>query len=693
MNDAALATTLQNIAALLGSQRPDLAASAAAAARERFPQAAEAARLQAIALLQLGRPGEARTALEAARTLAPQSVEVLGNLGSVLLAEGDAGAAVAMLEGALALAPGHPQLLNGLGNARRAAGDPAGAAQAYADATRAAPRHAGAWLNLAATLLSMGHVDDAEEHVRQALMLAPDYAQGSMLLGHVLAAKGRFADAQAAYARGAAAAPREAGFAYQAGLMAEEQRQPGAAARWHAQALAIDPGLAPALGQLVFLRRQLCEWDELDALSARLRAAVAANAAGVSPFGFLAEPASASEQLHCARTFARGIEAAAAPLRTRLNLARATARDAAPLRVGFASNGLGNHPTGLLTVALFEALAGLDLQIHLFATARPDASPLQVRLQAAAHAWHDLAGLVPAAQAQRIHAQGIDVLVDLRGYAGGGIAETLALRPAPVQVGWLAYPGTSGAPWLDHYIADRIVLPPSLEAAFSEHVIRLPRCFQPCDTTREVGTPPPRTALGLPDAGTVYACFNNSYKLNPASFERMLAVLRGVPDGVLWLLCGPDGADDRLRGEARRRGIDPARLVFTPRRPHAEYLALYRHADLFLDTAPYNAHTTASDALYAGCPLLTVPGDTFAGRVAASLNHHVGMPQMNVADDAAFIAQAIALGRDAAVRAALRAELAERRQDSSLFDMAGFARDLAAALHGIAAAPGGPPVV
>ncbi|MET0225545.1 MAG: UDP-N-acetylglucosamine-peptide N-acetylglucosaminyltransferase, partial [Dokdonella sp.] len=198
---------------------------------------------------------------------------------------------------------------------------------------------------------------------------------------------------------------------------------------------------------------------------------------------------------------------------------------------------------------------------------------------------------------------------------------------------------------------------------------------------RIVGEPPSRAACGLPPEGVVYACINNSYKINPSRFERLLAVLRSVPESVLWLLSGPDGADQRLRAEAQRRGVDAARLLFMSKLPHADYLTRYQHADLFLDTVPYNAHTTASDAIWAGCPVLTVAGEAFAARVAASLNHHLGQPQMNAPDDAAFIEIAIRLGRDAQARAALRRELAERRRDSPLFDMPGFARDFAAVLH------------
>jgi len=671
---------LRSIADLLGSGRVVEAAAAAAALVRDAPANVEALRLHAIALLQLGRLAEARAVLVDARVVAPRSIEVLCNLGSVELARGDATAALALLDEAYALAPLHPAVLVGLGNARRATGDLAGARDAYAAATRAMPGHAGAWLNLAAVELALGSAADAERDVRHALTLAPNHPEGLLLLGHVLAAQRRHADAEGAYAAGARVAPADARFPYQCGLMAEEQKHYAHAAVLHARALALDPSLHHALGQLTFLKRQLCDWRDLDELSARLRARVAEGAPGLAPFAFLSEPAGADEQLQCARTFAAGIEAKAAPLRAHLALA-ATSRDAAQApRVGFVSNGFGNHPTGLLIVALIEALHDERIDVHMFSTAADDASPIRQRLRRAAAAWHDVVDLPPVVLAERIRAEGIDLLVDLRGYGGGSVADALALRPASIQVNWLAYPGTSGAPWIDYVIADRVVLPEAVRVHFSERVAYLPRCFQPSDPTRIVGEPPSRTACGLPPHGPVYVSFNNSYKLNPASMRRMFDVLRAVADATLWLLSAPEGADDRLRTAARDHGVDPTRVVFMHKLPHADYLARYRHADLFLDTQPYNAHTTASDAIWAGCPVLTVAGATFAARVAASLNSHLGMPQLNARDDDAFIETAIRIGRDANERAALRAGLAERRRDSGLFDMRGMARDFSALL-------------
>jgi predicted O-linked N-acetylglucosamine transferase (SPINDLY family) len=369
---------------------------------------------------------------------------------------------------------------------------------------------------------------------------------------------------------------------------------------------------------------------------------------------------------------------AARPLR----LERRRAGD--PLRVGFVANGFGNHPTALLVVAFIEALRDEALDLHLFSTARDDGGALMQRLRAAAHAWHDVSSATDETIAARVHAAGIEVLVDVDGYCQGSRPRVFALRPAPVQVNWLAYPGTLGAPWMSYVIADRIVLPRAHWPHFAENVAWLPRCFQPSDTTRRIVAPQPRERHGLPADAVVFACFNNSWKLNRTTFTRLLAVLQAVPAGVLWLLDGPDDANARLRAEAARAHIPPTRLVFGPPLPHEQHLARYAHADLFLDTAPYGAHTTASDALWAGCPVLTCPGETFASRVAASLVHHLGLDELMAADDDAYVAIAARLGNDPAARAALRARVADARERAGLFDMRGFARDFAGLLRRMA---------
>ncbi len=539
-----------------------------------------------------------------------------------------------------------------------------------------------AWVMLADLELEAGDIAAGEQAARRALQLRPNHPEALARLGRVAWMAGAHADAAALLGQASALAPQHPGIALWLGHALEDADDAEGAAAAYRRAHALMPDEPYIAAQRLAWQRRLCDWQDVDALSTQVRAALASGQGAVEPFAFLSEDASAAEQLACAGARAAVIAGSVRPLPA------VKMRTRGPLRVGFLSNGFGAHPTGLLTVALLEHLRhDPALQLHLFALNRADGSRIRDRLQAATR-LHDVAALRHADIAARIRAQGIDLLFDLRGWGGGGTPEVLAMRPAPLQLNWLAYPGTSGARWLDAVVADEFVLPASLEPHFSERVLRLPRAFQPSDNTRTLEPSPSRAECGLPAQGVVFCCFNNSYKLNPRSMGRAFAVLQAVPGSVLWLLSGPGQADARLRAAAQAAGVDPARLVFMAKLPHPQYLARYQLADLFLDTHPYNAHTTASDALWAGCPVLTCPGDTFAARVAGSLNHHLGLSRMNVVDDAAFIAAASALGNDPSALAALRAELAQARDRSGLFDMAGFARDLSALLQRLAGEQG-----
>lgn len=535
-----------------------------------------------------------------------------------------------------------------------------------------------AWVMLADLELEAGDIAAGEQAARRALQLRPNHPEALARLGRVAWMAGAHADAATLLGQASALAPEHPGIALWLGHALEDANDAEGASAAYRRAHALMPDEPYIAAQRLAWQRRLCDWQDVDALADQVRGALVSGQGVVEPFAFLSEDASAAEQLACARARAAAVAASVRPLPP------AKLRERGPLRVGFLSNGFGAHPTGLLTVALLEQMSrDPALQLHLFALNADDGSRIRQRLQAATR-LHDVVGLRHADTAARIRAPGIDLLLDLRGWGGGGTPEVLAMRPAPLQLNWLAYPGTSGASWLDAVIADDFALPSSLEPHYSERVLRLPRAFQPSDNTRVLEPAPDRAACGLPTQGTVFCCFNNSYKLNPRSMGRAFAVLQAVPGSVLWLLSGPGQADARLRSAAKAAGLDPARLVFMAKLPHPQYLARYQLADLFLDTNPYNAHTTASDALWAGCPVLTCPGATFAARVAGSLNHHLGLEHMNVADDAAFVATASALGNDPAALAALRAELAQARERSGLFDMTAFARDLSSLLQQLA---------
>ncbi len=540
------------------------------------------------------------------------------------------------------------------------------------EAAHRQPRDFLAWVTLAEAELDHNDADAGLRAAEHALALRPSHPEALARQGRAYWMQSRHPQAVEALRHALAQVPQHPGIALWLGHALEDLPDMEGASQAYERAFQLMPGHPIFAAHLLNARRRLCDWRDLDRLSRHIRNAIRDGQGFVEPFAFLSEEAAPADQLACARLRAADIARQIRPLPPVQRQERT-----GPLRLGFLSNGFGSHPTGLLTVAFFEALRSeREVEAHLFALNHDDHSPIRQRLLAATR-MHDVAGLAHARTAERIRSEGIDMLFDLRGWGGGGTPEVLAMRPAPIQVNWLAYPGTSGAPWIDYVLADRFVLPDALATDFSEVVVHLPDCFQPSDIHRTISPTPSRAECDLPDGPVVFACFNNSYKMNPASFARIAAVLRQVPDSILWLLSGPGRADDRLRQAARSSGIDPERLYFMRKLPHADYIARYRHVDLFLDTHPYNAHTTASDALWAGCPVLTRPGETFASRVAGSLNHHLGLGEMNMASDEAFISCAANLGNNAESRSALRERLDRARQTSALFDMDSFAKGFA----------------
>jgi predicted O-linked N-acetylglucosamine transferase (SPINDLY family) len=522
----------------------------------------------------------------------------------------------------------------------------------------------------------------AESHVRQGLSVNPDSADGWYVLGYLFERQGRLSDAVQPYLKSMKLSPRPH-TAHNLALVLDQLGDWQGGARMMEHAVRLDPNLYEGLSQLVYTKRKFCEWDELPELSARVIAAVDAGTEGIGPFALLAETVTPEQQLHCARTFARQLARDGTQQDVPPPSITATATQAeGHLRVGFVSSGFNGHATGLLMVELIERLRASNLTTIAFATTPDDRSEWRRRLIRAFAEFHEVSGQSPSAIAQKIRAAHIDILIDVDGYCMGSMPRIFALQPAPIQVNWLAYPGSLGAPWYDYLIADDYVIPAAQRVHYDEKIAYLPRCYQPTDSGRVVGDPPSREALRLPVQGFVYCCFNANWKISPQSFTLWMRILHAVPGSVLWLLDERPGnaVIERLHSAARQAGIDPQRLVFAPKTNHTDYLARYRHADLFLDTNPYNAHTTASDALYAGCLVLTRPGDTFASRVAGSLNRQLGLDELNVADDATYVAQAIELAQQPARLDSLRARLRDPATRAKLFDMQAYADDFAVLL-------------
>ncbi|MFO1396389.1 MAG: tetratricopeptide repeat protein [Burkholderiales bacterium] len=618
-----------------------------------------------VASYQKGDLATALDRLRASVNLDGRDADAWSNLGLVLMAIGHHAAAVEVFGKALALAPNVSEIEANLASAQSAAGQ---VAEAEATARRVLARetgHAKAWFILALALQPQGRMLEALEAATKAYGYAPEQEGYAGLKAQLENGIGAPEKARATLEKALARNPMSVPLRYELGNVLEYRIKdlPAAVAAYE-QVLRIDPRHGPALSQCTFLTSRLADWRERATLVARYRAAAAAGVQGLSPFAFLSLPSTRAEQRACAQAWAAPLaNVSVVPARRRVHRA-------GRLRLGYFSADFHSHATAFLAAGLFEQHDRSRFEVTGYSTGPDDGSPMRARLARAFDRFVDFRGRDPRTMARTIASDGIDILIDLKGHTQDALSVVLAYRPAPIQVHYLGYPGTLASGIVDYLIADPVVTPREHAADYAEALAILPDTYQVNDRNRPIGETPPRAALGLPADAFVFASFNQTYKLNPDVFDAWMAILRAVPDSVLWLLAKADDdpAIPNLRREAQARGLDPARLVFARHRANPDYLALYRHAGLFLDTWPYNAHTTASDALWAGCPVLTILGETFAGRVAASLLHAVGLPELVMADREAYVQRAIALAGDAAALARYREHLAGPGRASPLFD-------------------------
>jgi predicted O-linked N-acetylglucosamine transferase (SPINDLY family) len=415
--------------------------------------------------------------------------------------------------------------------------------------------------------------------------------------------------------------------------------------------------------------RRMCEWDDFSARQVFARARLADGAAAaMPPFVLLSEPGvTAGEQQQCSEAWMRDRLAGVAEERARL--AFAFSRSArAKIRLAYLSNDFQEHATALLLIETLEAHDRSLFEVHLYSYGADDGGALRKRIVGAVDRFTDIGPLSDSAAARAIHADGIDILIDLKGYTQNSRTSILAFRPAPIQVNYLGYPGTLGPELCDYIITDAFVTPAASAENYSECFAELPNSYQPRGRGREIGPAPSRASVGLPEAGFVFCCFNQAFKFTPDVFDVWCRLLDSVPGSVLWLLASRE-AEGNLRNEALQRGIGAHRLVFAPDAGQDDHLARLQLADLVLDTAPYGAHTTASDALWAGVPMVTRPGPTFPSRVAGSLLHAVGLPELIVEDEDDYFGLAFALAADPDQLELVRRKLAGKHHDAPLFDV------------------------
>jgi predicted O-linked N-acetylglucosamine transferase (SPINDLY family) len=632
-----------------------------------------------------GRLADAVKENERALKLRPDIAGLHNNQGSFLLTLGRFKEAAASFERALRLDPKDAQARNNLGGALSKMGRLEEALASIDTAIALVPTYAKAYSDRAMVLTRLGRFVDAVASADKAVAIEPGLAEAHDHRGVALLQLGRYPEALASFDAAIAAAPQFALAHGNRGVVLDLMKREDEALESFRRALALDPKLPMAAGPALHLRKSVCDWDGTDEEGAAILARIDAGELASLPFNVLSLPSSAAQQRRVA-----GLYTALAVPRRIPSAVPAPPR-AGRVRVGYFSADLGDHPVGQAIAGVFERHDRSRFEITAFQITpiKPDA--VQERLRAAVERYVDASAMSDEATATMGRALGLDVAVDLTGYTSHAHPGIFSYGAAPVQTAWLGYPGTLANEAIPYLIADDIVIPEARRGDYAEKIVSLP-CVFPPDDRRVIAPAPSRVDAGLPETGFVFCSFNSAYKITPAIFDIWMRLVAAAPESVLWLAVRNGTAQRNLRAEAARRGVDPLRIVFAPYAPLDQHLGRHALADLFLDTSPFGAHSTAADALQAGLPVLTRPGETFSGRVAASLVTSLGMPELIAADWTEYEAKALEIARDAKLAADLRAKLAANLKSRPTYNTARFTRTLEAAYAALAAHAGQTPV-
>jgi predicted O-linked N-acetylglucosamine transferase (SPINDLY family) len=654
-----------NVGVLLQMQgRLDQAASAYREAVALRPAYAEAQFNLGVVLHEMHELDAAEAAYRRVISLNPGIAVVHNNLGTVLKDRGLFDEALAAFETAISLQADYAEAFYNRATVLQQQAKLEEALAAYGQAIELRKDYADAINNAGIVLQELGRAGEAVDLYRRLLELMPAHADAYNNMGAALLAEGRPGEARAAFEQ---ALTHKSDFPeafYNLGNAWRELGDLAEAITAYRNALRLRPDYTDAFSQLLYHRAQACEWGSHQADQDKLLDMVRAGVR-VPPFYLLSTPASASDQLICAQHWIRPIRPPPEAVCEHNALF-----ESGRIRLGYLSGDFHQHATAQLMAELFERHNRDRFEVFAYSYGPDDHSPMRTRLDRAFDRFVDIHALSHREAARLIHADKVDILVDLKGYTHHARPAISAYRPAPVQVSYLGYPATMGAGFIDYIIVDPFVVPASQQPFFSERLVHLSGSYQVNDRRREVASVrTSRQDCGLPSEGLVLCSFNNSYKISPVFFDIWMRLLRSVPGSVLWLLEANGLVKGNLRSEAGKRGVDSGRLIFAPVVPSAEHLGRHQHADLFLDTLPCNAHTTASDALWAGLPILTCSGDTFAGRVACSLLMAIGMPELVTESLEEYEQTALALARDPQRLIALRQKLEKKRDASLLFDL------------------------
>ena len=581
--------------------------------------------------------------------------------------------AESLLQEMLVSSPANPDVLHLLGIVCGMQSRPDDALRFFEQALQLTPDNPELHFNTAKALSTLQRDTDALEHHQKALALDPDNPEIWLNYGRSLDNLRQREQALDCYEKAVVLQPQMAEGWFNKGKILGELRRYDEALQSYINAYQLRPTEPFLLGIILHYKMLICDWADLEGIYLKIQQDLHAHQMVVEPFGFQGVSTSEQDLLESAKIFAK----------QRFPAREKTANQVAPksknekIRIAYLCGEFRDQATSVLMTGVYESHDPDHFEIYALDNGWDDGGVLRPRMKKAFKEIIDISQMTDPAVVNLIEDLQIDILVNLNGYFGEGRQNVFAFHPAPIQVNYLGFPGTLGAEYMDYLIADPIIIPPTSRQYYVEKIAYLPNSYQANDSKRIISTREfTRAELGLPEVGFVYCCFNNNYKITPETFDSWMRILKAVEGSVLWLIQDNVPAEKNLKAEALKRGISPDRIIFAQRLPLPEHLARHKMADLFLDTLPYNAHTTASDALWAGVPVLTLLGNTFPGRVSASLLSAAGLAELVTHTPEEYEKRAVELAHYPLSLKVMKDRLDENRMVKPLFDTILFTKNL-----------------
>ena len=629
-------------------------------------------------LQELGELGEAIAAYSRALEIRPDYAAALNNMANALKTQGQYDQSIAAYRRALLIEPTYAEALNNMGNALKEQGNLDDAMAAYRRALEIKPKYAVAVNNLANALKDLRKHDEAIATYRHAIEIDPSYAAAYNNMGNALREQGKLEDAISSYRHAVELNPKLVDTLYNMSVLLFEVGETTQSISGYKRILELDPGHASAEARMYFQKFGICDWSDYENIQAS-SARLGINTKSVQPFALLSVNDSPSQQFERSRKYAQE-KYKFEPVPISKNSDAENYR----LKVGYFSADIHDHATMYLISGLFREHDRNKFEIFCYSYGLYESGHFRRDAKNNVEHFFDVTADTDTQIVEMARRHQLDVAIDLKGYTQHTRSEIFQYRVAPIQLNYLGYPGSMGADFMDYIVADNILINDEFRKFYSEKILYLPHSYQPNDSERLIDTEVTvRKDFGLPNDAFVFCCFNNNYKIGPKEFDIWMRILKQVEKSVLWLFRSNKWAENNLRKEAESRGVDPNRIIFAENIAHSKHLARHRHADLFIDTFNYNAHTTASDALWAGLPVVTKIGKQFSARVAASLLNAVGLPELITSSEQEYERLILDLATNPDRLAHLKQNLDANRMTLPLFDTQRYARNFESGLLSI----------